>query len=205
MKRTAPLPDDPVRNQGPNKGPYSCLEGNPLQAAFLCLKRATGPAEQEVGARGRPGGGRWAGPCKRTGRTWPVCGYSSRGGGTGGPAGGLRTLSPAGEGAGQRGAGPYPQEGWRMRRRQPPSDRRLAGRGLGLSPLSTGYPPICTQNYAQGPKSAIKGFAEANMPSLCQKPLTNRVGELLLNCNKMGVLPSLSTSYPQTGENSCFL
>ncbi len=163
------------------KGLTAALRAIPLQAAFLCLKRATGPAEQGVGARGRSGGGRWTGPCERTGRTWPVCGYSSRG------------------------AGPYPQEGWRMRRRQPPSDRRLAGRGLDLSPLSTGYPPICTQNYAQGLKSAIKGFAEANRSSPCQKPLTNRVGGLLLNCNKMGVLPRLSTGYPQTGENSCFL
>lgn len=46
MKRTAQLPDDLVRNQGPYKRPYSCLEGNPLQAAFLCLKEVTGTAEQ---------------------------------------------------------------------------------------------------------------------------------------------------------------
>lgn len=59
MKRTAPLPDDPVRNQGPYKGSDSCLEGIPLQAAFLCLKRAARPAEQGVGARGEV-------------RRWPV-------------------------------------------------------------------------------------------------------------------------------------
>ena len=199
MKRTAPLPDDPVRNQGPYKASDSCLEGIPLQAAFLCLKRAAGTVEAELVQGGRPGGGRWAGPCGRTGRTWSVSGYGSRGGGTGGPAGRLRMETR------QRGAGPCPQAGWRMRRRQTLLNRRLAGRGVGLSPLSTGHPQICTQNYTQGPKSAIKGFVEANMSSPCQKPLTNRVGGLSLNCYKKGVLPSLSTSYPQTGENSCFL
>ena len=192
--------------RGQIKGLTAALRAIPLQAAFLCLKRATRPAEQGVGARGRSGGGRWTGPCERTGRTWPVCGYGSRGGGAGGPADRLRTfVAWLRMEAGQRGAGPCPQAGWRMRRRQPPLGRRLAGRGVGLSPLSTGHPQACTQNYAQGPKSAIKGFAEANMPSPCQKPLTNRVGGLSLNCYKKGVLPSLSTSYPQTGENSCFL
>ena len=166
--------------RGQIKGLTAALRAIPLQAAFWCLKRAAGTVDRGL-VQGGPGGGRWAGPCERTGRTWPVSGYGSRG------------------------AGPCPQAGWRMRRRQPPSDRRLAGRVLGLSPLSTGHPQACTQNYAQGPKSAIKGFAEANRLSPCKKPLTNRVGGLLLNCCKKAVLPSLSTSYPQTGENSCFL
>lgn len=191
MTRSAP--------RGLIKGLTAALRAFPLQAAFLCLKRAAGTVDSGGGSRERSGGGRWAGPCERTGRTWPVSGYGSRGGGTGGPADRLRTET------GQRGAGLYPQVNRRMRRRQTLLNRRLAGRGVGLSPLSTGHPQICTQNYTQGPKAVIKGFVEANMPSPCQKPLTKRVGGLSLNCYKKGVLPSLSTSYPQTGENSCFL
>lgn len=115
--------------RGQIKGLTAALRAIPLQAAFLCLKRAAGTVDRGL-VQGGPGGGRWAGPCGRTGRTWPVCGYGSRGGGAGGPADRLRTfVAWLRMEAGQRGAGPCPQEGWRMRRRQPPLGRRLAGRG----------------------------------------------------------------------------
>lgn len=38
--------------RGQIKGLTAALRAIPLQAAFLCLKRATRPAEQGVGARG---------------------------------------------------------------------------------------------------------------------------------------------------------
>ena len=38
--------------RGQIKGLTAALRAIPLQAAFLCLKRAAGPAEQGVGARG---------------------------------------------------------------------------------------------------------------------------------------------------------
>lgn len=188
------------------KGLTAALRAFPSRQLFCALKGQLGRRNRGLVQGGRSDGGRWTSPCGQTGRTWPVSGYGSRGGGTGGPAGRLRTfVAWLRMETGSRGAGLYPQVSWGMRRRQTPLNWRLSGRGLGLSPLSTGRPQICTQNYAQGPKSAIKGFVEANMPSPCQKPLTNRVGGLSLNCYKKGVLPSLSTSYPQTGENSCFL
>lgn len=65
MKRTAPLPDDPVRNQGPNKGPYSCLEGkSPSRQLFCALKGQLGRRN-----RGLVQGEAWRWPVGRSLRT----------------------------------------------------------------------------------------------------------------------------------------
>lgn len=78
--------------RGQIKGLTAALRAIPSRQLFCALKGQLGRRSRGLVQGGRPGGGRWAGPCKRTERTWPVCGYSSRGGGTGGPADKVRTL-----------------------------------------------------------------------------------------------------------------